>query len=214
MIKESISIRSIQHYLYCPHRWGLLEIDCAWAENVFVTKANLLHSRVHDPKSTYSSLGKKSYTSVSVFNDNKEYNLYGVADCIEVKGDKNSDLCIVEYKPTKPKNKDYNFDDLMQVFAQKICVDYVFNCDCEGVLYYADVKKRIKLPLKENFSEYDNILKKTLVEMRSLLSIGKIPEINKSSNCNGCSMKDICIPNLKAPASIQKCIKEIMEKKE
>lgn len=214
MIKESVSIRSIQHYLYCPHRWGLLEIDCSWAENVFVTRANLLHSRVHDPKSTYSSFGKKSYTSVSVFNDKKEYNLYGVVDCIEVKDDKNTDLCIVEYKPTKPKNKDYNFDDLMQVFAQKICVDYVFNCDCEGVLYYADVKKRIKLPLKENFSEYDDILKKTLIEMRSLLSSGKIPQINKSSNCNGCSIKDICIPNLKVPTSIQKRIKEIMEKEE
>lgn len=212
MMNESISIRSIQHYLYCPHRWGLLEIDCAWAENAFVTKANLLHSRVHDPKSTYSSLGTKSYTSVSVYNDNNEYNLYGVTDCIEVKNDK--DLCIVEYKPTKPKNKDYNFDDLMQVFAQKICVDYVWGCDCEGVLYYADVKKRIKLPLKENFSEYDSILKKTLAEMRSLLSVGKIPEINNSSNCNGCSMKDICIPKLKPPVSIQKYIKEITEKKE
>lgn len=212
MINDSISIRSVQHYLYCPHRWGLLEIDCAWAENIFVTKANILHSRVHDPKSAYSSPGKKCYTSVSVYNDNSEYNLYGVTDCIEVRDEKNTDLCIVEYKPTKPKNKDYNFDDLMQVFAQKICVDYVFNCDCEGVLYYADVKKRIRLPLKENFAEYDDILKKTLAEMRSLLSVGKIPEIKKNSNCSGCSMKDICIPNLKSPASIKGCIKEIMEK--
>lgn len=214
MISDSISIRSVQHYLYCPHRWGLLEIDCAWAENMFVTKANLLHSRVHDPKSAYSSPVKKCYTSVSVYNDNSEYNLYGVTDCIEVNGNKNSNLCIVEYKPTKPKNKDYNFDDLMQVFAQKICVDYVFNCDCEGILYYADVKKRIKLPLRENFSEYDGVLKKTLAEMRELLRIGKIPAIEKSSNCNGCSMKDICIPNLKSPASIKKCIEQIMEKKE
>lgn len=147
MIKDDIAIRSIQHYLYCPHRWGLLEIDCAWAENVFVTKANLLHDRVHNPKASYSSSGKKCYTSVSVYNDKSEYNLYGVTDCIEVTGNENSNLCIVEYKPSKPKNKDYNFDDLMQVFAQKICVDYVFNCDCDGVLYYADVKKRIRPPL-------------------------------------------------------------------
>lgn len=50
MSKIEISIRMIQHYLYCPHRWGLLEIDKAWAENVFVTKGNLMHERVHDPK--------------------------------------------------------------------------------------------------------------------------------------------------------------------
>lgn len=214
MIKNDIAIRSIQHYLYCPHRWGLLEIDCAWAENVFVTKANLLHNRVHNPKASYSSSGKKCYTSVSVYNDKSEYNLYGVTDCIEVAENENSDLCIVEYKPSKPKNKDYNFDDLMQVFAQKICVDYVFNCDCDGVLYYADVKKRIRLPLKENFAEYDDILKKTLAEMRNLLCEGKIPEIIKNHNCSGCSMKDICMPALKAPLSIKTCIKKLLEKKE
>lgn len=211
MIKDDIAIRSVQHYLYCPHRWGLLEIDCAWAENVFVTKANLLHDRVHNPKASYSSSGKKCYTSVSVYNDKSEYNLYGVTDCIEVTGDEKSDLCIVEYKPTKPKNKDYNFDDLMQVFAQKICVDYVFNCDCDGVLYYADVKKRIKLPLKENFSEYDDILKRTLAEMRNLISKGKIPEIIKNHNCSGCSMKDICMPALKVKSSVKDNIRKILE---
>ena len=41
MISEEIAIRSIQHYMYCPHRWGLLEIDKAWAENFFVTKGAL-----------------------------------------------------------------------------------------------------------------------------------------------------------------------------
>ena len=59
MISEEIAIRSIQHYMYCPHRWGLLEIDKAWAENFFVTKANLLHERVHDPEKKYTARGKK-----------------------------------------------------------------------------------------------------------------------------------------------------------
>lgn len=99
--------------------------------------------------------------------------------------DENSDLCIVEYKPTKPKNKDYNFDDLMQVFAQKICVDFVFNCDCEGVLYYADVKKRVRLPLRENFTVYDDILKKTLAEivhpyLKQKIPFGLIPYVQSN----------------------------------
>ena len=53
MSSVEITIRSIQHYLYCPHRWGLLEIDKAWEENIFVTKANLMHKRVHDHFQTY-----------------------------------------------------------------------------------------------------------------------------------------------------------------
>lgn len=59
MSTAEITIRSIQHYLYCPHRWGLLEIDKAWEENFFVTKANLIHDRVHNPEQHYNAKGKK-----------------------------------------------------------------------------------------------------------------------------------------------------------
>ena len=176
MINTEITIRSIQHYLYCPHRWGLIEINDCWAENIFVTKANFLHERVHDPDKSYSLRGKKVFTSVPIYNDLEQYNLYGVADCIEASKsgtgvllpgyEDRYKLCIVEYKPSKPKNKEYNHDDLMQVFAQKICVDYLFNCDCDAVLYYADVKKRIPLPLRENFTEYDCELKELLLQIR------------------------------------------------
>lgn len=215
-----ITIRSIQHYLYCPHRWGLLEIDQAWAENAFVTKANLLHSRVHDPDQNYAMRGKRVFTSVSVYNDLEEYNLYGKTDCIEAVvsedgvqiagGECRYKFCIVEYKPTKPKNVGYREEDLMQVFAQKICVDYIFGGDCDGALYYADVKKRIPLPLKERFGEYDRQLKQQLKEMWRYLEEGKIPPIEKKQNCSGCSMKDLCMPSAKKYIDIKKDIREAL----
>lgn len=219
MSTTEIAIRSIQHYMYCPHRWGLLEIDQAWAENVFVTKANLMHNRVHDPERNYAARGKKVYTSVPVYHDAAEYNLYGMTDCLELTKDKNGvsidgseekyRICIVEYKPTKPKNEEYHEDDLMQVFAQKICVDYVFGCDCDGVLYYADVKKRIALPVKENFEQYDRKLKALLCEMRQNLEQGIIPSIRKGQKCSGCSMKDLCMPSVKKTRSLQAEIRKI-----
>lgn len=209
MSESSIAIRTVQHYLYCPHRWGLMEIDCAWAENYFVTKANLIHSRVHDTTAAYDFRGKKCCTAVSVYNDKEEYNIYGVLDCLEISD--NGSYCIVEYKPAKPKKAEYNFEDMMQVFAQKICVDYVFDCDCDAVIYYADVKKRVPLPFKENFAEYDQILKNALREMRSLLKEGKIPPKPKGQKCSGCSMKDICMPTAKVPSDIRKLIKDTSE---
>ncbi len=128
-----IAIRSLQHYMYCPHRWGLIEIDRAWAENAFVTKANLMHERVHDPDRHYTSRGKRVFTSVPIYNDLEEYNLYGITDCLELKEDRHGvsvdgssekyNITIVEYKPTKPKDQDYHEEDLMQVYAQKLCVE-------------------------------------------------------------------------------------------
>ena len=225
MEKTEIAIRSIQHYLYCPHRWGLMEIDRAWAENYFVTKANLMHERVHDPEKSYTARGKRVYTSVPVYNDLPEYNLYGVTDCIEVEAKKWKDdaetnplqkksLCIVEYKPTKPKEKLWHDEDLMQIFAQKLCVDYVFSCDCTAEIYYADVKRRYPLPLQENFSEYDEKLKMTLRQMRELLSEGKIPPIRKGQKCSGCSMKDLCMPKLKRVPTLRRQIMELNQEAE
>ena len=219
MNTAEITIRSIQHYMYCPHRWGLLEIDKAWAENIFVTKADLMHERVHDPEKNYTAKGKKVFTSVPVYNDLEEYNLYGVTDCLELFPDENGvaiegskekfRICIVEYKPTKPKDRPYREDDLMQVFTQKICVDYVFGGDSDGVIYYADVKKRIRLPLKENFEEYDTKLKVLLGEMRDCLKRGEIPSVEKGQKCSGCSMKDLCMPSIKPVKSLRSEIEKI-----
>ena len=215
---NDITIRSIQHYLYCQHRWGLLEIDKAWSENYFVTRGNLIHKRVNE-NIIYKSRGKKIFTSVPVYND--DYNIYGIVDCIEYKISKNGvnilnydnkyNLCIVEYKPTKPKDKEYSFEDVMQVFVQKLCVDYIFNSDCDAVLYYADVKKRFYLPLKENFNEYNSFLKVILDEIKSYVEKGIIPPIKKGQNCNGCSMIDMYIPSFKYRKTVKQNIFQILE---
>lgn len=200
-----ITIRSIQHFLYCAHRWGLMEINQSWAENAFVTKANLLHKRVHNPAANYALRGKKVLTGVSVYCDIPDYGIYGVTDCIELTPDKNGvkvykntnekySLCIVEYKPRAPKMDAFHEDDLMQVFAQKVCVDYIFHTDCNAVIYYAEQKQRVVLPIKENYDFYAHSLKSTLKEMRGFLSRAEIPQITGKEKCGGCSMKDMCMP--------------------
>lgn len=216
-MNREIAIRSIQHYMYCPHRWGLIEIDRAWAENIYVTKANLMHERVHDPDRSYTSRGKKVYTSVPVYNDKEEYNLYGVTDCLEISENeaaediRNSDICIVEYKPTMPKEKLFREEDAMQIFAQKICVDYVFKTDSRSAIYYADTKKRIRLDFRESFEKYDSELKRLLSEMRLNLKNGTIPAIEKGQKCSGCSMKDLCMPKIKKFKGVAASIREIDE---
>ena len=139
-----------------------------------------------------------------------------VTDCIELKKDKTGitikddnqryKLTIVEYKPTKPKEKDYRED---RSDAGNRVVDSIFGGDCDGVLYYADVKKRISLPLKENFEKYNEELKRLLTEMRDFLKAGKIPPIRKNQNCNGCSMKDVCMPSMRKIPDLKKEIKRL-----
>ena len=96
-----------------------------------------------------------------------------------------------------------------QVFAQKLCVDYVFGGDCRAVLYYADVKKRIELSIKESYEQSEEKLKKLLSEMREYLKQGMIPAIPKGQKCSGCSMKDLCMPTTRKQKPFRKMLNEI-----
>ena len=184
-----------------------MEIDRAWAENYFVTKANLMHERVHSPDNYHTLRGKKIYTSVPVYIDDREYNLYGIVDCLELT--ESNMFRIVEYKPSKPKNADYRDEDIMQLFAQKICVDYVFNCDSQAELYYGDVKKRYEPDLRENYGKYAKKLKAVLREMRRYTERGEVPEIKKGQKCSGCSMRDLCMPKVRRYTGFRDMIRKL-----
>lgn len=222
MTPEPIAIREIQHFLYCPHRWGLLQMDCVWAENYYIAKANLLHSRVHNPARSYTQRGRKVLTSLPIYCDLPDYPLLGVADCVEAvpcagdgarldASDKRYALCLVEYKPTLPRERDFNPDDAMQVFAQKICVDFLFGGDCDAALYYADAKKRVPLPFREQRAQWEAQLRQTLSQMRTFLEENRIPPIPPGQTCAGCSLRDLCMPTLKPRADVRTRIARMME---
>lgn len=213
-----VNIRSIQHFMYCPRRWGLLEINNDWAENVYVIKANLIHEKVHSGEHDYSSKSKKVCSSVAVYND--ELDIYGIVDCVEfVKNSSgafiqelndNYNIRIIEYKPTKPKKEEFLPTDAIQVFAQKLCLDFIFKCDSEAYLYYADVRRRVKLPFQERHNEYYNQLTGYLCEIRNYLAKHNVPPIKKGQNCNGCSLSDICIPKC-SKSDVRKQIMSLLE---
>ena len=195
---DSVDLRSIQQYLYCPHRFGLMENDCSWAENAFVSRGNLAHERVTEGKIT-SSRGTIQERSVRVFND--EWGLFGVLDCLELKKDKNGvsflsfdgkySVSIVEYKISSPKNGNIRIEDRMQLLGQKICVDALFSCNADTYFYYHDARRREKVEFSEDDYQF---LRETLEEIRKIKCDGIIPPIRMDQYCSGCSMKDICLP--------------------
>lgn len=199
---KTINIRTIQHYMYCPRRWGLLEINHDWAENAFVVKADIMHERVHDGSHSFSDKNKIVRSSIALYNDLTEYDLFGISDCVEFVKDKNgikvkglSDsyvIKIIEYKPKPPKDCDYHETDAIQVFAQKLCADYIWGGDAECFVYYSDTKKRVRLPFDSMFEHYDKVLKDLLCEMREIWTKQEIPPRKKGQKCTGCSMKDVC----------------------
>lgn len=197
-----IRIRTIQHYMYCPRRFALLELNCDWEENIFTAKAGIMHERVHSGEHEIKSKNKIELSSVTVYND--ELSLYGITDCIEFQKSKdgtyipqfdgNYKVKLIEYKPTQPKNNDIRETDAIQVFAQKICADYIWHCDSEGYIYYCDTRKRVRLSFDVEYQEYYDMIMKLLGEMKECLAKGVIPEKKQGQKCSGCSVKDLCMP--------------------
>lgn len=201
-MSSTIAIRSIQHYLYCPRRFGLLEINCDWRENALVVNGNLVHERVHSGEHSFSDSKGFCRSDIELYND--ELDIHGKADCIEFEKSQKAEyseklggrykVTIVEYKPTRPKAEIASEADAIQTFAQKVCADEIFGVDCEGAMYYADVRRRVKLPFDTEYDKYYGELLRLLKEMRQVLESGIIPQKAKGQNCSGCSLAEICMP--------------------
>ena len=58
---------------------------------------------------------------------------------------------------------------------------------------------------------YNRQLIKLLEEMRINLEQGVIPPIRKGQKCNGCSMKDLCMPSVKKSKDFMSEIRKIQE---
>lgn len=212
-----INIRSIQHYMYCPRRFALLEINEDWAENVFVVKANIMHDKVHSAEHIVRSANKIELSSVVLYND--ELELYGVADCVEFTNniqesyikqlDGRYSVKVIEYKPKRPK-EGYNETDAIQVFAQKLCADSIFGCRSSGAIYYSDVRKRVELPFEEKYDYYMDLLKRLTDGMNECIQNGYIPNKRRDRNCSGCSLSDVCFPK-NTEYSVKKIISEAEE---
>lgn len=192
-----------------------MEINKDWNENAFVIKADIMHEHVHDGSHNFSDSRKIVRSAVSIYNDLPEYDLYGIADCIEfirsgsgvnVTGlDGKYSVRIVEYKPKAPKGEPFHETDAIQVFAQKLCADYVWKCDSEAFLYYSDTRKRVRLPFDTDFEKYDVKLKALLNEMHTILERHEIPPRKKGQKCSGCSISDLCFPKDK-----KYCVRDIV----
>jgi CRISPR-associated exonuclease Cas4 len=174
-----------------------------------------MHEHVHDGSHSFSDSKKKVRSAIQLYNDLLEYDLYGVADCIEftvsdcgVKIDdteRKYKVSLVEYKPKAPKTESFHETDAIQVFAQKLCADYIWKCNSEAYIYYADTRKRIALPFEKEYEKYDTKIKELLSQMREINITHEIPSRKKGQKCSGCSVADLCFPKDK-----KYCVRDIV----
>ncbi|MGN1227224.1 MAG: CRISPR-associated protein Cas4 [Christensenellales bacterium] len=192
MLNKEITLNSIEHFMFCPFQWWLIYVENEWEDNIHTIQGNIVHSKVDNPKFIESRGCLRVERSVPLYSD--KLGLYGIADLIEYKykGEKLDSINIIEYKKGKPnEDKQVQLFDGMQLYAQMLCAREIFKCDVSGYIYYASIKKRVKLADENKFSA---IFYNVLSQMREFMENCKSPKKNIGKHCNACSLKDVCLP--------------------
>lgn len=215
---ELLMISGIQHYYYCKRQWYLIHVEQQWSENLYTTKGNILHEKVDDPFVVETR--KNKFISRSLPLVSYELGFYGVSDAVEfilsengcyIKSKKNYYLIIpVEYKVGKPKVDDC---DKVQLCLQAMCLEEMLDTEInQGCLYYGKTRHRENIELDK---ELRNSVRNLSKHMHRIIKEGTNIEPEYGQKCDRCSLKNLCVPNIKTTySSVNRYIKTKLLDKE
>jgi len=100
--QEPIYLSRLQHYLFCPRQFALIELEDIWTENQFTAEGQVLHQRVNQAD---QQKRKDVRTVWALRLSNEELGIEGVADVVEYhKQPDGAEIPYpIEYKRGKPK---------------------------------------------------------------------------------------------------------------
>ena len=112
----------------------------------------------------------------------------------------------IEYKKGKPKESE---EDILQLTAQVMCLEEMFSTDIsEGAIFYGETRWRDCVKFTEVLrTEVEDMVK----EMHQYYARRYTPQVKYSKRCNGCSLKDICIPKIGKAPSVKSYIAQALE---
>lgn len=204
---EPVMLSSLQHYLFCPRQCALIHVEGVWRENYLTASGRQAHVRV-DRGVVESRRDTILATALPLCSH--RVGLVGVADAVEFH--RRSESCDtegrvvavalpghdglwtpfpVEYKRGLPK--DHHADEV-QLCGQAICLEEMFDVHiAEGDLFYGENHRR-QLVVFDSFLR--QLTEATAQAVRELVKSGTTPEAVPMKECNGCSLKDLCLPRM------------------
>ena len=211
---DYLQLSGLQHFSFCRRQWALIHIEQQWRENLLTVEGDLLHRRAHDEQTrekrgdllilrglpvTSSKLGITGKCDVVEFySDPEGIALYG-----------EDGLWIpypVEYKRGSPK--EHQADEL-QLCAQAMCLEEMLCCAIpNGALFYGETRRRTVVNLTQAMR---NQVREMLEEMHQLYHRRYTPRVKPSKGCNGCSLKEICLPILMKGRRVEHYLSQAME---
>lgn len=214
---DYLMISGIQHFKFCRRQWALIHIEQQWAENVHTVIGELMHKKVHDP---YLAEKRKdvlivralpvSSRTLGVSGECDVVEFHKCEDGVKLYGHRGFyQVFPIEYKKGKPKISE---EDILQLVAQAMCLEEMFSTVVnEGALFYGETRRREAITITE---ELRCQVKEMFQEMHQYYERRYTPKVKWSKSCNGCSLKDICLPKLGKTISVKEYINQALSEGE
>lgn len=181
----------LQHYLFCPRQFALIELEAVWEENVFTAQGQVMHQKVNSGEAETRGRTKTVRTLPLAHNG---LGLEGVADVVEYHTDTHGVQTPypIEYKRGKPKA---HRADEVQLMAQALCLEEMHDCKItQGALFYGKTRRRHVVVFDEPLRQ---LTLDAINDCRRIIDSGITPKASYStSKCRNCSLKDSCHPKI------------------
>lgn len=203
--EDYLMLSGIQHFSICQRQWALIHIEQQWFENEHTVKGELFHKKAHDSflhekrKDVIVSRGLPVFSRILGISGNCDIvEFHKSEEGVKLFGHRGLFLVYpIEYKKGKPKESEA---DVLQLAAQIICLEEMFSCQIkEGALYYGETHRREQIIIDGTLKDKT---RKCFEEMHRLYDRNYTPRVKWSKACNGCSLKDICLPKLGKSQSV------------
>lgn len=212
--EEYLMLSGIQHFQFCRRQWALIHIEQQWAENVHTVTGELMHKKAHDP---YLAENRKDVLITRALPiSSREMGVSGECDVVEFHECEDGvhlhghrglyRIYPIEYKKGKPKISD---EDILQLAAQTMCLEEMFSTVIsEGAVFYGETRRREVIEITD---ELRDRVRDMFKEMHQYYERRYTPKVKWSKSCNGCSLKDICLPILGKTISAKEYVRQALE---
>jgi CRISPR-associated exonuclease Cas4 len=197
---DLLQISTLQHAMFCERQYALIHLEQVWEENRFTAEGRVLHERVDAKHHESRRLFKQEY-GMSVRS--LQWGLIGKCDLVELwyaKDGSVEKISPVEFKRGRKKVDDTDF---VQLCAQVLCLEEMFDKAIEGgQFYYLQEHRRTSVTVDAPLREKTIALIEQVMKIREK---GKTTAAKyEKRKCDNCSIVDLCMP--KSTGSKYKCV--------
>ena len=203
---DALPLSALNDFLFCPRRAALKFVEGLRGENEHTVIGDLAHEHVDFPGFEQRA-GWTLLRALPLFSD--RLGLSGKADLVEVQYGKSqiSDLksqmprAVAAARPVEyKKGPKRRFDnDEVQLCAQALCLEEMFGITVDaGAIFYAQSQRRLEIPFDEALR---TLTLRAISDLKSQISDSRIPAAELKPQCEGCSLHEVCLPELARSAS-------------